>query len=155
MASRQTLLMSLLEQNVVSRHNYLFCVAQNMLMKKKCCKWQSFGRWPYCSFISAYLHCIIFSYSTPHMPTSGAADAQKPWIQHSASKRALSFFDSKAEDSPWAFLQQNWPRLLLLAKKHRPKAIPNANSQIHLQLTGNKPVCQNCLQILVEFQDEK
>lgn len=27
--------MSLLEQNVVSRHNYLFCVAQNMLTKKK------------------------------------------------------------------------------------------------------------------------
>lgn len=97
----------------------------------------------------------IFSYSIPHRLPSGPADAQKSWIQHSALKRALSLFDSKAEDTPWAFLQQNWPRLLLLAEKHRPKAILNANSQINPQLTGNKAACQNCLQTLAEFQGEK
>lgn len=62
---------------------------------------------------------IIFSYLVPRVPTSGSVDAQKARIQHSALKGDLSLLASKFEDTPWAFFQQNWRWLLLLAKNHR------------------------------------
>jgi len=51
MGSRQTLLISLFEWNVVSRHNYLVCVVHNMLTRKM---WQKTKFWE----VTLLLDCI-------------------------------------------------------------------------------------------------
>lgn len=123
MGSGQSLLICLLDWNMVSRHNYLFCVVQNTLTNKNVANDKVLGGDPIVlPFLFIYTG-IIFSYLVPHIPRSGSVDAQNARMQHSAPNGAPSLLASKSEDTPWTFLQQNQPRLLLLAKKPKPTAI--------------------------------
>lgn len=108
MRSRQTLLISLLDWNVVSRHNYLVSVVQNMLTRKNVANDKVLGGDPIVLPFPFIYAGIIFSHLLPHMPTSGSGNVPKAQIQHSALKGTLSLLASKSEDTPWAFLQQNW-----------------------------------------------